>query len=103
MHLRFLILFCVYITDILLVLEPNRCFTFKINADVCGGSVNHERQDSIVLLSSCSRQEVDGTYILELHKDEKKGEAKATIVMDFCTEVVRVSSQLWFYSTVHIG
>jgi hypothetical protein len=23
--------------------------------------------------------------------------------MDFCTEVVRVSSQLWFYSTVHIG
>lgn len=39
----------------------------------------------------CFRQEVDGTYILELHKDEKKGEAKATIVMDFCTEVVRVS------------
>jgi len=37
------------------------------------------------------RQEVDGTYILELHKDEKKGEAKATIVMDFCSEVVRVS------------
>lgn len=39
----------------------------------------------------CCRQEVDGTYILELHKDEKKGDAKATIVMDFCTEVVRVS------------
>ncbi len=38
------------------------------------------------------RREVDGTYILELHKDDKKGEAKATIVMDFCTEVVRVSS-----------
>jgi hypothetical protein len=37
---------------------------------------------------------VDGTYILELHKDEKKGEAKATIVMDFCTEVVRVSPHL---------
>lgn len=37
------------------------------------------------------RQEVDGTYILELHKDEKQGEAKATIVMDFCTEVVQVS------------
>ncbi|XP_055386706.1 dedicator of cytokinesis protein 9 isoform X2 [Condylostylus longicornis] len=35
------------------------------------------------------RQEVDGTYILELHKDEKQGEAKATIVMDFCTEVVQ--------------
>jgi hypothetical protein len=41
---------------------------------------------------------VDGTYILELHKDEKKGEAKATIVMDFCTEVVRVSSDFWFCS-----
>ncbi|XP_023704534.1 dedicator of cytokinesis protein 9 isoform X3 [Cryptotermes secundus] len=39
------------------------------------------------------RQEVDGTYILELHKDEKKGEAKATIVMDFCTEVVRNSKR----------
>lgn len=37
------------------------------------------------------RQEVDGTYILELHKDEKKGDAKATIVMDFCTDVVKVS------------
>uniref|UniRef100_A0A1I8PPX3 Dedicator of cytokinesis protein 9 n=1 Tax=Stomoxys calcitrans TaxID=35570 RepID=A0A1I8PPX3_STOCA len=35
------------------------------------------------------RHEVDGTYILELHKDEKQGEAKATIVMDFCTEVVQ--------------
>ncbi|XP_068140209.1 dedicator of cytokinesis protein 9 isoform X1 [Drosophila tropicalis] len=35
------------------------------------------------------RQEIDGTYILELHKDEKQGEAKATIVMDFCTEVVQ--------------
>lgn len=37
------------------------------------------------------RQEIDGTYILELHKDEKQGEAKATIVMDFCTDVVQVS------------
>ncbi|XP_035734604.1 dedicator of cytokinesis protein 9-like isoform X2 [Vespa mandarinia] len=35
------------------------------------------------------RQEVDGTYILEFFKDEKKGEAKLAIVMDFCTEVVR--------------
>ncbi|BES88459.1 Hypothetical protein domain [Nesidiocoris tenuis] len=35
------------------------------------------------------RREVDATYILELHKDEKKGEAKATIVMDFCHEVVK--------------
>lgn len=37
------------------------------------------------------RQEVDGTYILEMHKDERQCEAKATIVMDFCTEVVQVS------------
>lgn len=36
------------------------------------------------------RQEVDGTYILELFKDERKGEAKTTIVMDFCTDVVKV-------------
>lgn len=35
------------------------------------------------------RQEVDGTYILEVHKDERQGEAKTTIVMDFCTEVVQ--------------
>ncbi|XP_043462362.1 dedicator of cytokinesis protein 9 isoform X3 [Leptopilina heterotoma] len=35
------------------------------------------------------RQEVDGTYILEMFKDEKKGEAKLSIVMDFCAEVVR--------------
>lgn len=39
------------------------------------------------------RQEVDGTYILDLYKDEKKGEAKVTIVMDFCTDVVRVSTR----------
>lgn len=39
------------------------------------------------------RQEVDGTYILELHKDEKDTEAKATIVMDFCTDVVRNSKR----------
>lgn len=36
------------------------------------------------------RQEVDGTYILELHKDkEKLGDAKTTYVMDFCTAVVQ--------------
>lgn len=35
-----------------------------------------------------------GTYILELHKDEKQCEAKATIVMDFCTEVVLVCEQM---------
>lgn len=37
------------------------------------------------------RQEVDGTYILVMYKDEKKGEAKMTIVMDFCTDVVKVN------------
>lgn len=36
------------------------------------------------------RHHVDGTYYLELHKDEKKGEPKATIDMDFCTEVSKV-------------
>lgn len=36
------------------------------------------------------RQEVDGTYILELYKDERKGDAKVTIVMDFCVDVVQV-------------
>lgn len=35
------------------------------------------------------RQEIDGTHMLELYKDEKKGEAKITIVMDFCTDVVK--------------
>lgn len=35
------------------------------------------------------RQEVDGTYILELHKDERQGDAKTTYVMDFCTAVVQ--------------
>ncbi|KAK0080760.1 hypothetical protein PV326_008002, partial [Microctonus aethiopoides] len=39
------------------------------------------------------RQEVDGTYIFELFKDDKKGDAKLAIVMDFCTEVVRNSKR----------
>lgn len=39
----------------------------------------------------CLRQEVDGTYILDLYKDDKKGDAKTTIVMDFCIEIVKVS------------
>lgn len=34
------------------------------------------------------RQEIDGTYILDIHKDDKQTEAKTTIVMDFCQEVV---------------
>jgi len=68
------------------------------NSFVYGSFSSCEHQDSTLLFSSCFRQEVDGTYILELHKDEKKGDAKATIVMDFCTEVVRVSSDSWFCS-----
>lgn len=44
------------------------------------------------------RQEIDGTYMLDLHKDEKQGEAKATIVMDFCTEVVQVRHLRQTYS-----
>ncbi|XP_039279988.1 dedicator of cytokinesis protein 9 isoform X2 [Nilaparvata lugens] len=49
------------------------------------------------------RREVDGTYILELHKDEKKGEAKATIVMDFCTDVVRNMKRGRFCFELHMA
>lgn len=42
------------------------------------------------IFSSVFRREVDGTHILELHKAERKGDPKTTIVMDFCTDVVRV-------------
>lgn len=35
-------------------------------------------------------KEADGTYILEVYKDEKKMDTKLTIVMDFCSDVVRV-------------
>ncbi|XP_050675433.1 dedicator of cytokinesis protein 9-like [Leptidea sinapis] len=34
-------------------------------------------------------KEADGTYILEVYKDEKKTDTKLTIVMDFCSDVVR--------------
>lgn len=34
---------------------------------------------------------MDGTYILEVYKDDKKGDTKATIVMDLCDKVVRVN------------
>lgn len=37
-------------------------------------------------------READGTYILEVYKDDKKTDTKLTIVMDFCSDVVRVSS-----------
>ena len=36
-------------------------------------------------------QQIDGTFILELFKDHQKGDAKMTIVMDFCTEICKVS------------
>lgn len=40
------------------------------------------------------RREVDGTYILDIHKDEKQqSESKTTIVMDFCQEVVHNSKR----------
>ncbi|XP_076061952.1 dedicator of cytokinesis protein Ziz isoform X2 [Oratosquilla oratoria] len=38
---------------------------------------------------ACLRQEVDGTYLLEFHKDERKHDPKGTIVMDFCTQIVK--------------
>ncbi|XP_061379186.1 dedicator of cytokinesis protein 9 isoform X2 [Danaus plexippus] len=34
-------------------------------------------------------READGAYILEVYKDEKKTDTKLTIVMDFCSEVVK--------------
>lgn len=36
-------------------------------------------------------READGAYILEVYKDDKKIDTKLTIVMDFCSEVVKVS------------
>lgn len=38
----------------------------------------------------CLRQEIDGTHILEFHKDERKTDSKGAICMDFCNKVVRV-------------
>jgi dedicator of cytokinesis protein 9/10/11 len=38
-------------------------------------------------------KEADGTYILEVYKDDKKTDTKLTIVMDFCSDVVKVSNQ----------
>ncbi|RVE53287.1 hypothetical protein evm_002120 [Chilo suppressalis] len=34
-------------------------------------------------------READGTYVLEVYKDEKKTDTKLTIVMDFCSDVVK--------------
>lgn len=39
-------------------------------------------------------READGAYILEVYKDEKKLDTKLTIVMDFCSEVVKVSNKI---------
>lgn len=36
------------------------------------------------------RQEVDGTYLLEFHKDERKNDSKGALVMDFCTQINKV-------------
>lgn len=38
----------------------------------------------------CLRQEVDGTHILEFHKDDRKTDSKGALCMDFCNKVVRV-------------
>ncbi|KAF2356439.1 Dedicator of cytokinesis C/D N-terminal [Trinorchestia longiramus] len=38
---------------------------------------------------ACLRQEVDGTYLLEFHKDERRHDPKGTIVLDFCTAVCK--------------
>lgn len=42
-------------------------------------------------------READGTYILEVYKDDKKTDTKLTIVMDFCSDVVKVSLILFNY------
>ncbi|XP_050434883.1 dedicator of cytokinesis protein 9 isoform X2 [Adelges cooleyi] len=39
------------------------------------------------------KKQVDSTYILEVYKDDKKGDAKATIVMDLCDKVIRNSKK----------
>ncbi|XP_049871737.1 dedicator of cytokinesis protein 9 [Pectinophora gossypiella] len=38
-------------------------------------------------------READGTYILEVYKDDKKTDTKLTIVMDFCSDVVKNSKR----------
>lgn len=39
-------------------------------------------------------READGGYIMEVYKDDKKTDTKLTIVMDFCSDVVKVSKSL---------
>jgi len=39
------------------------------------------------------RQEIDGTCIIEFHKDNHKTESKGTICLDFCHQVIKVSLQ----------
>ncbi|XP_055947475.1 dedicator of cytokinesis protein 9-like isoform X4 [Argiope bruennichi] len=41
----------------------------------------------------CLRQEVDGTHILEFHKDDRKTDSKGALCMDFCNKVVRSSKR----------
>lgn len=45
-------------------------------------------------------READGTYILEVYKDDKKTDTKLTIVMDFCSDVVRVCCFILNYTKV---
>lgn len=42
-------------------------------------------------------READGTYILEVYKDEKKTDTKLTIVMDFCSDVVKVLISVFLF------
>lgn len=37
------------------------------------------------------RQQVDGTYILEIYKDDKK-DFRSTIVIDLCDKIIQVST-----------
>ena len=43
------------------------------------------------------RQEIDGTCIIEFHKDINKTESKGTICLDFCHKVLKVSLILFFF------
>ncbi|GIY02465.1 hypothetical protein CDAR_369792 [Caerostris darwini] len=39
------------------------------------------------------RQEIDGTHILEFHKDDRKSDSKGALCLDFCNKVVRSSKR----------
>ncbi|KAG1665796.1 Dedicator of cytokinesis protein 9 [Nymphon striatum] len=49
------------------------------------------------------KQEVDGAYILEFHKDDKKSDSKGAIYMDFCREVGRASKRGKYGFVIHLN